>query len=293
MKTPFKSFIGGNAGMARRLAHDKRANLRKRVLSAAVLGPLVLGVVWLGGWLFQTAVVVTAVLAVREWVRMIAPGPLGRSFYLSCSAIALVMVLDVAAGPLVAFGAALALALVLAVVPWAGSARVTGADRRIAAFGVPYVGASCVALTWLRSDPGVGMLLILFLLLTVWANDIGAFVVGRGLGGPRLAPSISPAKTWAGFWGGITAAGLVGGLVALVAGAQAPLAAVVLGAVLAVVGQGGDLFESAIKRRYKVKDSGQLIPGHGGLLDRIDGLVAAAPVLALFQAVVGSRLNWL
>jgi phosphatidate cytidylyltransferase len=150
-----------------------------------------------------------------------------------------------------------------------------------------------VALTWLRSDPGVGMLLILFLLLTVWANDIGAFVVGRGLGGPRLAPSISPAKTWAGFWGGITAAGLVGGLVALVAGAQAPLAAVVLGAVLAVVGQGGDLFESAIKRRYKVKDSGQLIPGHGGLLDRIDGLVAAAPVLALFQAVVGSRLNWL
>jgi len=203
------------------------------------------------------------------------------------------MVLDVAAGPLVAFGAALALALVLAVVPWAGSARVTGADRRIAAFGVPYVGASCVALTWLRSDPGVGMLLILFLLLTVWANDIGAFVVGRGLGGPRLAPSISPAKTWAGFWGGITAAGLVGGLVALVAGAQAPLAAVVLGAVLAVVGQGGDLFESAIKRRYKVKDSGQLIPGHGGLLDRIDGLVAAAPVLALFQAVVGSRLNWL
>jgi len=135
--------------------------------------------------------------------------------------------------------------------------------------------------------------LILFLLLTVWANDIGAFVVGRGLGGPRLAPSISPAKTWAGFWGGITAAGLVGGLVALVAGAQAPLAAVVLGAVLAVVGQGGDLFESAIKRRYKVKDSGQLIPGHGGLLDRIDGLVAAAPVLALFQAVVGSRLNWL
>jgi phosphatidate cytidylyltransferase len=278
--------------MARRLAHDRATNLRKRAVSALVLGPLVLGVVYAGGWLFYAAVVVTAVLAVREWVRMIAPGPLGRSFYLSCAAIALVMVLDVAAGPLIALGGALALALVLAMVPWAGSARVRGADRRVAAFGVPYVGASCVALTWLRGDPQVGMLLILFLLLTVWANDIGAFVVGRAIGGPRLAPSISPAKTWAGFWGGVAAAGLVGGLVALVAGAREPLVVVVLGALLAVVGQGGDLFESAIKRRYKVKDSGQLIPGHGGLLDRIDGLVAAAPVLALFQVVMGSRTIW-
>ncbi len=278
--------------MARRLAHDRRVNLRKRVLSAAVLGPLVLGVVYAGGWLFYAAVVITAVLAVREWVRMIAPGPLGRSFYLSCAAIVLVMALDVLAGPLVAFGAALALALVLAVVPWAGSAQVRGSDRRVAAFGVPYVGASCVALTWLRGDSQIGMLLILFLLLTVWANDIGAFVVGRGIGGPRLAPSISPAKTWAGFWGGVVAAGVVGGGVALVAGANEPRVVMALGALLAVVGQGGDLFESAVKRRYKVKDSGQLIPGHGGLLDRIDGLVAAAPVLALFQAVVGSPSIW-
>ncbi len=278
--------------MARRLAHDRKANLRKRALSALVLGPLVLGVVYAGGWLFYAAVVVTAVLAVREWVRMIAPGPLGRSFYLSCTAIALVMAVDVVAGPLVALGLALALALVLAVVPWAGSARVRGSDRRVAAFGVPYVGASCVALTWLRGDAQAGLLLILFLLLTVWANDIGAFVVGRGIGGPRLAPSISPAKTWAGFWGGLVAAGLVGGLVAVAAGAREPLAVMALGAVLAVVGQGGDLFESALKRRYKVKDSGQLIPGHGGLLDRIDGLVAAAPVLALFQAAVGSQSIW-
>jgi phosphatidate cytidylyltransferase len=237
-------------------------------------------------------VVVTAVLAVREWVRIIAPGPLGRSFYLSCTAIVLVMAVDVLAGPLVALGVALALALVLALVPWAGSARVRGSDRRVAAFGVPYVGASCVALTWLREEPRIGLFLILFLLLTVWANDIGAYVVGKGIGGPRLAPSISPAKTWAGFWGGMIAAGVVGGLMALAVEARQPLALGALGALLAVVGQGGDLFESALKRRYKVKDSGQLIPGHGGLLDRIDGLVAAAPVLALFQAVVGAQSIW-
>jgi phosphatidate cytidylyltransferase len=278
--------------MARRLAHDKKTNLRKRAVSALVLGPLVLGVVYAGGWLFYAAVVVTAVLAVREWVRIIAPGPLGRSFYLSCTAIVLVMAVDVLAGPLVALGVALALALVLALVPWAGSARVRGSDRRVAAFGVPYVGASCVALTWLREEPRIGLFLILFLLLTVWANDIGAYVVGKGIGGPRLAPSISPAKTWAGFWGGMIAAGVVGGLMALAVEARQPLALGALGALLAVVGQGGDLFESALKRRYKVKDSGQLIPGHGGLLDRIDGLVAAAPVLALFQAVVGAQSIW-
>ena len=276
--------------MAHRLEQDRRGNLRKRALSALVLGPLVLGMVYAGGWLFFAGVAVGAVLAVREWVRMIAPGPIGRSFYLSCAAIAVVLGTDALAGPLPAVAAVLALALALGLVPGLGSARVRGNDRLVAAFGIPYVGMSCVALTWLRNDGDLGLVLIDFLLLTVWANDIGAYVVGKAIGGPRLAPNISPAKTWAGFYGGIVAASLVGGVVAVVWGAQAPLIAAGLGAVLAVVGQGGDLFESAVKRRYNVKDSGGLIPGHGGVLDRIDGLVAAAPVLALVQAAAGASL---
>ncbi len=276
------------------MEQDKSVNLRRRVLSALVLGPLVLGVVYVGGWLFCGAMMAAAVLAVREWVRMIAPGPIGPLFYLSVAGIALVMALDGLIGPVPALIAALVLAVVVAMAPVASTsgAQLGGTDRRVAAFGVPYIGISCVALIWLRNEPDIGMLLILFLLLTVWANDIGAFVVGKAIGGPRLAPLISPAKTWAGFWGGVAAGGLIGGAVALASDAHEPLVAVGLGAVLAVVGQGGDLFESAVKRRYKVKDSGQLIPGHGGLLDRIDGLVAAAPVLALFQAVTGPWLAW-
>lgn len=278
--------------MGPRLEPDKRGDLRKRALSAAVLGPLVLGAVYAGGWIFHAAVMVGAVLAVREWVRMIAPGPLGRSFTLSCAAILLVMAIHLLAGPLPALGAGLALSLVMALVPGIGSARVRGDDRLVAAFGIPYVGVSCVALIWLRDDPSAGMVLIYFLLLVVWANDIGAYVVGKAIGGPRLAPSISPAKTWAGFYGGVAAAALVGGAVALVWGSGAPLVVTALGGLLAVVGQGGDLFESAMKRRYRVKDSGGLIPGHGGLLDRIDGLLAAAPALALFQVLVGASLAW-
>ena len=176
--------------------------------------------------------------------------------------------------------------------PAALCARVRGSDRWWSAFGIPYIGVSCVALIWLRDDGGAGMTLIYFLLLSVWANDTGAFVVGRAIGGPRLAPSISPAKTWAGFWGGIVIAGAALGGVALTAGAHSPLVASALAAMLAVMSNVGDLFESAVKRRYKVKDSGGIIPGHGGVLDRIDGLLAAAPVLALFHWLIGAQLGW-
>lgn len=278
--------------MAHRLEKDRLSNLRDRALSALVLGPLVLGVVWLGGWAYKALIIAAALLAAREWVRMIAPGPLGRSFLVSFGAILLVVTLNLVVGPATALSVAMVLTLVAGLVPGAGCARVRGTDRWWAAFGIPYIGVSCVALIWLRDDALAGVVLIYFLLLSVWANDTGAFVVGRAIGGPRLAPSISPAKTWAGFWGGIALAALALGGVALALGAHMPLVAAALAAGLAVMSNVGDLFESAVKRRYNVKDSGGIIPGHGGLLDRIDGLLAAAPVLALFHWLIGSQLGW-
>ena len=280
--------------MAHRLEKDRLRNLRDRALSALVLGPLVLGVVWLGSWAYKGMIVLAALLAAREWVRMVVPGPLGRSFLVSAGAILLVVALSLTIGPATALSVAMTLTLVAGLVlgGGAGDSRVRYRDRWWAAFGIPYVGIACVALIWLRNDGDVGMMLIYFLLLSVWANDTGAFVVGRAIGGPRLAPTISPAKTWAGFWGGIAIAALTLGGVALAMGARSPLTAALLAALLAVMSNVGDLFESAVKRRYKVKDSGGIIPGHGGLLDRIDGLLAAAPVLALFQWAVGAWLAW-
>ncbi|MEI8393134.1 MAG: phosphatidate cytidylyltransferase [Rhodospirillaceae bacterium] len=274
------------------MEHDKLGNLRARALSAAVLGPLVLGAVYAGGWLFQALIGAGAVLAVREWVRMVAPLPAGRSFLISsCVAIGLIVATYLFVGPIPALALAFALAPALGLIAGFCRAGLSGVDRRVGAFAIPYIGTSSIALMWLRDGSG-GTIMICFLLLSVWANDIGGYVVGRSVGGPKLAPSISPAKTWSGFIGGVIASAMVGGGLAVATGAHHPLVAVALGIVLAVVGQGGDLLESAVKRRYGVKDSGGLIPGHGGLLDRIDGLLAAAPALALFHAAAGSTMAW-
>ena len=136
-----------------------------------------------------------------------------------------------------------------------------------------------MALVWLRADAPGGMQHVIWLLMVIWATDICAYLVGRTVGGPKLAPRISPGKTWSGLLGGVAGASLLGGFAAQALGAGYWFAAAV-GGCLAVIGQVGDLFESALKRRAGVKDSGHLIPGHGGLLDRIDGLVFAAPVFA-------------
>ncbi|MEI6985356.1 MAG: phosphatidate cytidylyltransferase [Rhodospirillaceae bacterium] len=283
--------------MAHLLENFKLHNLWKRALSALVLGPLVLGMICVGGWLFQAGMVLGALLGAREWARMIAPNAVNRPLLLVGGGIFLVFSLYLLAGPLPALLAALTLAALSGLAPGVSVwSNVGGCDRWWLALGIPYVGIGAVALMWLREYPRIGLGLIVFLFLTVWANDIGAYIFGKSIGGPRLAPTISPAKTWAGFHGGVATAGLVGGLTALLFGAREPLVAVGLGALLGVVGQVGDLFESAVKRRYNVKDSGCLIPGHGGLLDRIDGLIAAAPVLALFQtvwgAICGAELGW-
>lgn len=154
------------------------------------------------------------------------------------------------------------------------------------AFGLLYTAFPCASLIWLRdlrlaADADAGFKLVLTLILIVIATDTGAYFTGRKIGGPKLAPAISPGKTWTGLIGGMAAAGVAGGLCQILSPFPSTLwLAVALGMVLALVAQGGDLFESWLKRRAGVKDSGSLIPGHGGLLDRVDGIAFTAPLFA-------------
>ncbi len=169
--------------------------------------------------------------------------------------------------------------------------RLTGFGA-LAVIGVLYLGLNLMALIWLRSQPEIGRDLTFFLLLSVWAVDTGAYFAGRLIGGPKLAPRFSPSKTWAGLFGGMAAAAAIGLLWAFIAGARQPQLALLLGPVIAVIAQTGDIMESALKRRAGAKDSGNLIPGHGGILDRIDGLLLAAPFFALYQFCLGLKLGW-
>lgn len=162
--------------------------------------------------------------------------------------------------------------------------------------GLAYVAVPCASLIWLREvnfivRPGAGGWLVLYMLLVISATDIGAYFAGRRLGKRKLAPSISPNKTWEGLGGGMLAAAVLGGLSATYTPFPASfLGCLALGAVLAVVSQMGDLFESWVKRRAGVKDSGTLIPGHGGLLDRIDGYMFAVPLMALLVWLSGNAV---
>jgi phosphatidate cytidylyltransferase len=156
---------------------------------------------------------------------------------------------------------------------------------------VPYIGIGCIALIELREDARVGLMNVLFVVAIVWASDIGAYAAGRLIGGPRLAPAVSPSKTWAGAGGGLAFAALAALAVAGATGPFAPLAVLAVVLLLGTASQAGDLLESWIKRRCRVKDSSRLIPGHGGLLDRVDGLLAAAPVAVLLALALGPGVH--
>ncbi|MBS0537119.1 MAG: phosphatidate cytidylyltransferase [Proteobacteria bacterium] len=162
--------------------------------------------------------------------------------------------------------------------------------RRLAA--IVYVLAALVALLWLRHQPQSGRETVLWIVVCVWATDIGAYFLGKLAGGVKLAPRISPGKTWSGLIGGVCWSAVASAAMGLVfqLGETLPLA--LIGAALAVVAQAGDLLESAAKRDAGVKDSGTIIPGHGGLLDRVDGLIAVLVAVALARLALGGNWPW-
>jgi phosphatidate cytidylyltransferase len=153
--------------------------------------------------------------------------------------------------------------------------------------GIPYAGALAMGPIILRSDGEQGFLAVLFLFAVVWTTDIGAYFVGRALGGPKLVPWISPNKTWAGAIGGLLASVLVALVVAKMAALTSLFVLAMVAVVLSVLAQAGDLFESFLKRRFDAKDSSHLIPGHGGLMDRLDGFVTASVAAAVIGLARG------
>jgi phosphatidate cytidylyltransferase len=260
--------------------------LRTRVASALILAPVALGAAYLGRPVWDGLVAVMGACMAWEWARLCSGDRLSR-----------VGALSIAIAPV-----AVAVAAVWAVVPaliivGAGvvliglGARLEGVRNPVwPAAGVAYVGLPCLAMASLRALPGEGLATLLWVLALVWATDTGGYVAGRGIGGPKLAPRISPNKTWAGLIGGMVAAAAVGLAASFLLPDVAARIAVPLSAALAVVEQGGDLLESAVKRRFDVKDSSRLIPGHGGVLDRVDGLLAVSLAVAALSWAAGHTI---
>jgi len=255
-------------------------NLQTRILSAVVLIAIVLPITWYGGVAFRALCAAIGAAILYEWLHMSAG--IGRDHKtLLGLALAAVLILLVAAVP--AFYVLLTLAVAVAAAGALARVRGTGGE---AAVGLGYAGLSAVALALLRDDDAQGLWAILFLFAVVWATDICAYFVGRAVGGPKLAPAISPGKTWSGAIGG-TAGGIVAGMALAWYVGFAGFATVLICLILSVVGQVGDLFESSVKRRHGAKDSSNLIPGHGGVMDRVDALVAAAFAFYVIGALSG------
>jgi phosphatidate cytidylyltransferase len=245
--------------------------LTVRIAAAAVLIPLVLAIVWLGGWWFAVFLVVVGGLMAREWCTIVHPAS-AVQLGLHLLGVLAAAVVSTLYGGAAAFLCIAAIWLAAALHAW----TVMPGSRFWSFAGVLYIALPVLALTSLRADPTYGLIAVVWLLVVVWSADTAAYAAGRTIGGPKLAPSISPGKTWAGLGGAGVGAALAGGLVGGLAGLPWLAPVVLIAALLGVVEQLGDLFESLLKRHHGVKDSGALIPGHGGMLDRVDGLVAAA-----------------
>lgn len=247
-----------------------------RVLSALVLIPAAVLVAYLGGWAFSVLVGSAGVLILYEWNRLTENSLAPAQF-----AVQGVLLLAVVVLALAGLWRELLLTSIIGAVLTVSMARMQGRKPFWALGGLAYALVPAVALLWLRRQGDDGFALCIWLFALVWATDIGGYLAGKAIGGPRLAPRISPNKTWAGLAGGVGLSAFlsasIGGWFGLGPG-WAVLA--LIGALLAVWAQVGDLAESAVKRRFGAKDSGSIIPGHGGIMDRVDGLVFAAPVVA-------------
>lgn len=257
------------------------SNLQLRVMSALVLAAVVLFLTWLGGLPFRVLAAAIAGAMFFEWMSM-TPGGLKTGPAIHAGAFAVIV-----AAIVLGVGAVWLLAAILVIGAAVAIHAETHGQGWWVAKGFAYAALSGFALAFLRDDTHSGLIAILFLFAVVWITDIAAFFAGRSFGGPKLAPSISPGKTWSGAVGG-TIGGVAGGMIIAQMAGVASHGIFLVALLLSIVAQFGDLFESSVKRQAGVKDSSHLIPGHGGVMDRVDGLVAAAMALYVIGALGGS-----
>ncbi|QUT04159.1 phosphatidate cytidylyltransferase [Sphingobium phenoxybenzoativorans] len=252
--------------------------LQTRATVGIALICVAIGSLLSGGVVFWILLSIAGVLMQAEWADLTRASAHGKRMSMFAVCVPLAIMSPWAAGP-----SFLAVGLALGGFLFA----LVAARSLMTAAGILYISLPVLALLFLREQlPNMnGLLLAFWALGLVWATDIGAYFAGRSIGGPKLAPSVSPSKTWAGLGGGVACALLFGFLLHISAGLPVRLAAA--SGILAVAAQGGDLFESWLKRRAGVKDSGTLLPGHGGVLDRLDGVATSAPLAALLVAIPG------
>jgi phosphatidate cytidylyltransferase len=247
-----------------------------RAASAFVLVPLVLACDWAGGVWFHLFAITFGCAVAHEWVRMVFPNS-HLQYALHMSAAFGAVLVPESFGVGTALGVIFIVAIVSGLLARFGDAPTS----KWSYLGICYVGFPTIAFIILREDPNYGVLALLWIFLTVWTADILAYFAGRTIGGPKLAPRISPKKTWAGLGGAIVGSALASMVFTYFTGLHGVAVLAFLAGLLAIVEQAGDLFESSLKRFYGVKDSGRLIPGHGGIIDRVDGLIAVVVVAAI------------
>lgn len=277
--------------------------LQKRLLSAAILLPVTIVALWLGDLVWNILIFVFALAMGWEWCAICvgrrpaqAPYPDGR-----VTPAAIVMLATIVAALLPVF--------VRLPFPWPSNLLIVVVGAVLASLvawprrgsaalwfgvGVLYVVPASLAAMAIRAQAGDGLPTEIWIVALVVAADTGAYAAGRSIGGPKLAPRISPNKTWAGLGGAIVSAGIIGAVTAMIIGHSSVLPLALVSALLAIVEQGGDLFESFFKRHFGVKDSGRIIPGHGGVLDRVDGLLAVILAVAGLELALGEGIfAWL
>jgi phosphatidate cytidylyltransferase len=262
--------VSGNTSPTGNAKETRHRELITRTASAVILATSACLVTYAGVIPFSLLMTAGGLILAWEWGRLVRKQGNDLTFYAHAAATI------AACGFAVSNAGWMALISLLA---GAGIAALLSKDspaRLWSALGVLYLGLPILILIWLRADPAYGLMVIFFLFMIVWSADTAAYFTGRAIGGPKLAPSISPGKTWAGFAGGLIAPTLLAFGFALWLGDTSAIVLGAIGAVLAVASQLGDLAESAIKRNFHVKDSGNILPGHGGLFDRVDGLIGAA-----------------
>jgi phosphatidate cytidylyltransferase len=273
--------------------HDRRpraSELHKRILSSLVLVPAAGLLIATGGLVFEAGILAIAILMAWEWGKLLAPERHRTTVraFIAVAAVSTVLMVHLVG---------LAFAVIwAAVIPFLSIV----VSHQIKLRAPVWLGAAVtgtvfpvLSLLWMRNHLDFGLETVVYVVASVVLTDIGAYAAGRSIGGPKLAPKVSPSKTWAGLAGGIAGALAVAAVFAEFHEQARLLALAPLAFAIALVAQAGDLIESAAKRRFKVKDSGTLIPGHGGILDRVDGQVTVIPVIALAMAVTGrSVLQW-